>query len=92
MMADQETRRAVLTGSAASLFIISFQMAGKATRDAIFLSTFTFESLPAMVMVASAVSLIAALLLGQVASRRDPARVVPTIFAVSAATRPSRYF
>ena len=85
MLADRDTRLTVLTGSLASLFMIAFQMAGKATRDAIFLSTFTYESLPAMVIVASAVSLVAALLVGRFGARVDPARWIPIAFAVSAA-------
>ncbi len=64
--------------------LMAHQVAGKAARDAIFLSNYDPKSLPAM-MVAGA---LAALLLGVVSSRLlsrlTPARVVPVAFLASA--------
>lgn len=81
---DRETRPAALAGTLASLAMIAYQMAGKATRDAIFLSTHPATSLPAMLIAAAAVSLAIALTAGRLAERVDPGRVVPVGFAVSA--------
>jgi hypothetical protein len=64
--------------------MIAFQMAGKATRDALFLSTYQITALPAMVMGASALSLLLAGLASRAGGRLDPARVVPQGFALSA--------
>ena len=61
--------------------LIAQQVVGKATRDALFLSTFHVSSLP-VVMIASAVaSSLAVLGFSAAMSRRSPARVVPVALA-----------
>jgi ATP/ADP translocase len=61
--------------------LIAQQVVGKATRDALFLSTFHVSSLP-LVMIASAVaSSLAVLGFSAAMSRRSPARVVPLALA-----------
>jgi AAA family ATP:ADP antiporter len=81
---DRDIRLAVMAGTVASASMIAFQIAGKATRDALFLSTYDIVALPAMVMGASALSLILAGLASRAGGRLDPARVVPQGFALSA--------
>jgi len=62
--------------------LIAQQVVGKATRDALFLSTFHVSSLP-LVMIASAVaSSLAVLGFSAALSRRSPAQVVPRALAV----------
>jgi hypothetical protein len=57
--------------------LIAQQVAGKATRDALFLSSFQVSSLP-LVMIASALtSALAVVGFSAALSRRSPARVVP---------------
>ncbi len=81
---DKDIRLAVMAGTVASAAMIAFQIAGKATRDALFLSTYEIMALPAMVMAASALSLVLAGLASRAGGRLDPARVVPQGFALSA--------
>ena len=81
---NRDIRLAVRAGTVASASMIAFQMAGKATRDALFLSTYQITALPAMVMGASALSLLLAGLASRAGGRLDPARVVPQGFALSA--------
>jgi len=64
---------------------IAFQVAGKATRDALFLDVFRVELLPQMVMVSSVVSLAFVGLATRAISRLGPVRVVPALFGLSAA-------
>src|SRR4051812_35030704 len=59
-------------------------IAGKATRDALYLARLDPTTLPAIVMAASAVSIALALLSARVLRRVSPATFVPAAFAVSA--------
>lgn len=65
--------------------MIAQQVAGKAVRDALFLSSFRVEDLPAMIVASAVVSLFAALWLSRLMVRHSPAKVVPVAFAVSGA-------
>ncbi len=67
----------------ASGAMIAAQVAGKAARDALFLSRFEVADLPAMMAAAAVVSLAAALWLSRLMVRYTPARVVPAMFALS---------
>jgi ATP/ADP translocase len=69
---------------AAATIIIAFQLAGKATRDALFLSAVGVGSLPFMVIAAAVLSAILSILLARVMARTGPARTVPRLFALSA--------
>src|SRR5438477_4304433 len=74
-------RRAVSAAMVAAGALIAQQVAGRATRDALFLSTFRVSSLP-LVMIAAAVASGAAVLAFSAAlSRRSPARVLPAALA-----------
>ncbi len=65
--------------------MIAFQTAGKATRDALFLSTFAPTALPTMVIVAAVTSVLLAYATSRLLLRSEPARLMPIAFAGSAA-------
>ncbi|MBP9202217.1 MAG: hypothetical protein KBF47_19510 [Gemmatimonadales bacterium] len=65
--------------------MVAFQLAGKATRDALFLSTYSLDALPRMVMAAALLSALCTLGLSRVMARRGPARLVPRLFLLSGA-------
>jgi AAA family ATP:ADP antiporter len=68
----------------ASAAMIAQQVAGKATRDALFLSNFSVKTLPAMMGVSAVGSLVVALWLSRMMLRHTPRRVVPVGFGASA--------
>ena len=76
---DAAASAAMLTAAA----MIANQVGGKATRDALFLSTFEVSSLPEMFIGASLFSLAMALVFSRLLSRFGPARIVPLAFAAS---------
>jgi ATP:ADP antiporter, AAA family len=76
--------RAAAAAAAAVTVIITYQLAGKATRDALFLSTFGVAALPPMVIAAALVSTFLAVALARVMSRRGPGRLVPRLIGLSA--------
>jgi predicted MFS family arabinose efflux permease len=65
--------------------LIAQHIAGKATRDALFLTYFPVERLPLMMMASAAASVVVVLLVSRLLARFGPARLVPVIFAISAA-------
>jgi hypothetical protein len=65
--------------------VIAQFVAGKATRDALFLAEYDVTRLPVMVMGASLFSIVLALLASRAMSRLSPARLLPPAFAVSGA-------
>jgi AAA family ATP:ADP antiporter len=68
----------------AATTMIAQQVAGKATRDALFLSNFDVTNLP-KVMIASAVaSMAGVLVMSRLLSRFPPLALVPAVFGVSA--------
>jgi len=73
----------VAAATATSVVAIAQQVMGRATRDALFLSTFPVERLPAMMIVAAAASLVAAVYIGRLIARLSPARVIPWLFGTS---------
>ena len=76
--------RAAAAATAAATVIITFQLAGKATRDALFLSTFGVAALPPIVIAAAVLSAILAIALARVMGRTGPARLVPRLIGLSA--------
>ena len=67
-------RSAVIAAMLAAGALVAQQVTGKATRDALFLSTFSVSTLP-LVMIASALaSALAVLAFSTALSRRSPAR------------------
>ena len=75
---------AVAAATAAGTVMITFQIAGKATRDALFLSSFGVDALPGMVIAAAVVSAVVSVVLARIMSRNRPSRLVPRLFALSA--------
>lgn len=80
---DDEGRRAVLTATVVSGLLVAHQAAGRATRDAFFLSNFPVAFLPVMMMASSAASIVAVGAFSRVLARRSPFRVLPVVAAVS---------
>ncbi len=65
--------------------MIAQQVAGRAARDALFLSHFDVTRLPAALVGAALLAMLLALALARAMSARGPARVVPAAFGASAA-------
>lgn len=84
-MAGLPTDRSAATqATAASAAIVAFQLAGKATRDALYLSTFGVATLPRMVIAAALLSVLFTIVLSRVMARIGPGRLVPRLFVASA--------
>jgi len=75
-----------LVATIASAAMIAQQVAGKATRDALFLSSFNVRVLPAMMAASAVISLLAVVWLSRLMLRHSPAKVVSSAFAVGCAT------
>lgn len=82
MSSDAEAA-AANAATACAVAMIAQQIAGKAARDALFLSSFDVTSLPAMVIGAAILSIVVVLVMGGVMTRYTPQRVVPTAFFAS---------
>jgi AAA family ATP:ADP antiporter len=82
--AERSDRAATLAAAGASLAMVTFQLAGKATRDALYLSTFSVATLPRMVAAAAILSAVVVILLSRVMARIGPMRLVPPLFVASA--------
>lgn len=85
MTQSSDDRRAAALAVAASVATVAFQLAGKATRDALFLSTFGVAALPRMFIAAAIVSATLIIFLTRAMVRVGPARLVPPLFSLSAA-------
>jgi len=81
---NNRLRATVWAATLCSFAMIASQIAGKAVRDAMFLSTFGIEALPRIVILSSAVSLLVVLLAGRILRRNGSNVVVPATFATSA--------
>ncbi len=68
----------------ASAALVAQLAAGKATRDALFLTHFDLTLLPAAMIGGATLSAVAVLVMSRVLTRAGPARVVPATFALSA--------
>lgn len=66
-----------------ALLLVSVHVAGKAVRDALFLSHFPVRDLPLMMIAAAGASLLAAIGVSRFLSRIAPARAVPVAMLVS---------
>ncbi len=84
-MAAQETLdRIAWIASAAAFGTVSWHVAARAARDAIFLTEYDATLLPRMVIVASLVSVALVPLVSRTISALSPARFVPAAFGFSA--------
>jgi AAA family ATP:ADP antiporter len=70
--------------AATSIALIAQQVAGKAVRDTLFLSTFHARSLPFAMAIAAVLSLVAVLWQTRLMSRHSPAKILPILFTLSA--------
>ncbi len=68
----------------AATVIIGHQVAGKATRDALFLSNFDVTDLPKIVIAAAIASMTGVLVMSRLLAHISPIRLVPSIFGLSA--------
>lgn len=71
--------------------MMAHQVAGKAARDSIYLSTFPVSDLPKMVMAAAAVALLLTFAWARLMSAYGPRRVVPSGFLFSAVMHLAEY-
>ncbi|MSR15262.1 MAG: hypothetical protein EXR86_11990 [Gammaproteobacteria bacterium] len=69
----------------AATLIIAHQVAGKATRDAIFLSQFKATDLPKVVLIAAILSILAVVVITRFLAMFGPSRVITSAFLISAA-------
>jgi len=76
--------RAVLPAAIASGSLVAQHVAGKATRDTLFLAHFGVKLLPAAMIGAALVSALAVVAISRALARFSPARLVPAIFALAA--------
>ncbi|MEJ2274041.1 MAG: hypothetical protein P8Y01_05635 [Woeseiaceae bacterium] len=84
-MNDQARKEGILTlvAMAAVATLIAQHIAGKATRDALFLTHFPVERLPLIMMVSAAISVAAVVLMSRLLGRFGPARLIPLLFLLS---------
>jgi AAA family ATP:ADP antiporter len=82
-MQKSETDHLVLAAIVSSGAMIAFQVGGKATRDALFLSNFPVTTLPVMLAASAAVSIVAVLAASRLISTKGPSTVVPAAFGAS---------
>jgi hypothetical protein len=75
---------AVLTAMICAGAVSAQFIAGKATRDALYLSALSITTLPLMVIATAAVSLVLVVLSSKTLRRASPARVVPLAFLINA--------
>ncbi|HEU5155121.1 MAG TPA: hypothetical protein VFU03_10355, partial [Gemmatimonadales bacterium] len=68
----------------ASTVAIAFQLAAKATRDALFITSFGVTLLPRMVVTAAVLSLLVTLWMARRLAQQGPAKLVPRLFVGSA--------
>jgi hypothetical protein len=77
-------QKAAQAAAGAAFLLIAHQVAARAVRDALFLSSFEVKSLPLVMGGAAIAALGGAELLSLALARRSPARVVPAAAALSA--------
>ena len=86
-MQTSEHNTGLLTAIAmtAATLMIAQHIAGKATRDALFLSHFDIADLPKAMMLSAAVSVAAVVAMSRLLARFGPARLIPPLYIGSAA-------
>lgn len=84
MSADARAQRTqIRMAMAVAGLMMAHQVAGKASRDAIFLSQFRTADLPAMVTAAAIAAIVASIVGSRTLVRLGPQRVAPVAFALS---------
>jgi hypothetical protein len=84
-MAISSANRAGLLAAVCAGIMIAQQVGAKATRDALFLSTYGIAALPTMLIVSAAISVGIIPIVGRALQKWGPSRLVPPVFAASAA-------
>lgn len=82
---ERSDRRAATFALLAAALMIAQQVGVKATRDALFLSSFRAEDLPRIVIASAVLAMVTVLAASRAFARFGPARAVPLVFAASAA-------
>jgi len=75
-----DTRFVVTVGMTVAALMIAQHIAGKATRDALFLSYFDVAELPKLMMVSAVLSVVAVVAMSRLLPRFGPARLIPMLF------------
>ncbi|MFN7992553.1 MAG: hypothetical protein U0Q18_03085 [Bryobacteraceae bacterium] len=83
-MSANRTSAVLVFASVGSALIIAYQVAAKAARDAIFLSTFPITSLPLLVIVSALFSMLLMFFISSGMRRLGPFRLLPPLFWLSA--------
>src|SRR5262249_45082161 len=83
MRTPTDTDRLILTAIVSAGSMIAFQVGGKATRDAVFLSIFPLTALRTGLIAAAACSIVAVLVASRLITARGPSSVIPSAFGVS---------
>ena len=85
-MQEADGKTGVLTAVAMSVatLMIAQHIAGKATRDALFLTYFDIAQLPKVMMVGAVVSVAAVVLMSRLLTRYGPQRLMPPLYVASA--------
>jgi len=78
--ARRTTTASLTTASACAFAIIATQVAGKATRDTLFLTNFDISALPVMLIASALLSIGAVLLSSRAMTMLGPVRVIPPLF------------
>ncbi len=81
---SRNTRLLTIVATVAVATMIAQHVAGKATRDALFLTYFPVEQLPLIMIVSAALSVAGVVLMSRLLGRFGPARLIPILFAISA--------
>jgi hypothetical protein len=84
-MAPSSATRAGLIAAICAGIMIAQQVAAKATRDALFLTTYGIASLPTMLIVSALISVAIIPIVGRALQKWGPSRLVPPVFAASCA-------
>lgn len=74
---------ALIFALVAATTMIAQQVAGKATRDALFLSNFDVTNLPKVVIAAAIASIVGVLIMSRLLSLISPINLIPAIFGLS---------
>ena len=87
-MADEgvsTATKAALAATVAPSVMIAQQVASRATRDALFLTSHSVRTLPAMVLIGAALSLVSVVVATRLMGRFGPSRAAPAAFALNGA-------
>jgi AAA family ATP:ADP antiporter len=83
-MTTSESRLDTWIGILSACLIIAHQVAGKATRDALFLANFPVEDLPKLMILSALLSVVAVVGVSRQMASLGPGWLMPRLYAVSA--------